>query len=291
MTTSGAIPVNLGLADEFADIADAVRSNLSLAVDLVMVHNERPVAGSQPRAALNWSVVLGAMSAWERFVVDTATLFDGKGKLKTDLAQYAGRADALLTQTGAIEIGFLPRLQVRAATNWVGRGLRSMEDLVGNKPGVFSGLTLAQHLNQWVTLRNAIVHHGIARLNDRARDPRFWKSAPQIGDPYQSAFGGRVCLWEFERVRTDPATGGKASMWDVSRHAGCVRGCLATVIQVVDWIIVDISRAFGRDWDADGLRLPEVWFRRDLPLTFRGGSKEQYQTWTLWGGPALCRRA
>lgn len=48
MTTSGAIPVNLGLADEFADIADAVRSNLSLAVDLVMVHNERPVAGSQP---------------------------------------------------------------------------------------------------------------------------------------------------------------------------------------------------------------------------------------------------
>lgn len=282
------------LYDRFESVAVAAWSNLSLAVDLVLVHNERPVDGRQPRVSLNRAIVVAAVSAWERFIVDTVSVFAGHrlptlNKGDRDKTQYAGPAARLLTASGATGTDFLPRLRVHAATNWSGIRLRAMEDLIGTAPGDTSGLTFGQHLNQWVTLRNALVHHDVQRLIDRAGDPNRWTD-PKIGDPYKSSLHGRVLLWECEIVRNDPVHG-KQSYTGASTNAGCVRGCLALIIQAVDWLIVDIARAHGRAWDTTDLRLPDEWFQRNLPPTFRGASPENFENWTLWGGPKLYRLA
>ena len=61
---------------------------------------------------------------------------------------------------------------------------------------------------------------------------------------------------------------------DAAQFAGVTgidfhRGCLALVIQTIDWLIVDICRAHGRAWDSEDLRLPASWFQRKLPPRFR----------------------
>jgi hypothetical protein len=133
------------------------------------------------------------------------------------------------------------------------------------------------------------VHHDVLRLIERASKPGTWTDA-KIGDPYKSEPRGRFRLWEYEIIRNDPVHG-EQRFTGASTNAGCVRGCLALVVQTVDWLIADIAQAHGRAWDADYLRLPDAWFRRSLPPTFRGARAENYENWTLWGGPALHRHA
>src|SRR5262249_1942411 len=155
--------------------------------------------GPQPRVSLNWAIVIGAVSAWERFIADTVSMFAGDRLRTLDMgkAQYADSAARLLTEVGATETDFLHRLRIHAATNWSGVRLRAMEDLIGTTPGDRSGLTFAQHLNQWVTLRNALAHHSVPRLIERASEPTTWTD-PKIGDPYESVLHGRFRLWEYE---------------------------------------------------------------------------------------------
>lgn len=65
----------------------------------MIVHNELPVDGPQPRVSLNRAIVIAAVSAWERFIVDAITAF-ADGRLRNrdlDKAQYAGPAARLLT--------------------------------------------------------------------------------------------------------------------------------------------------------------------------------------------------
>jgi hypothetical protein len=198
------------LRERLGLVTEAPRDNLGAAIDLVLVHNEKEVRGRQPRALAEPAVVVMAISAWDRFIADTSSAFTTDpdyphwGSGLDDSATrglYAGPAAALLTEAGATEMPFLQRLRVRAATSWSGVRMQAMENLTADAPGRFSGLTFAQYLSQWVTVRNALAHGGIRRLLRRADDPARWQD-PKIGDPYASVLHWCFRLWESD------ATGG-----------------------------------------------------------------------------------
>jgi hypothetical protein len=285
--------------DRFYSVTAAARANLSSAVDLVMVHNEKVVRGLQPRASLNRAIVVMAVAAWDRFVADTqdacteradgAPWYTGthptqKGEL------YARRASILLNEAATQE-PFLERIHVVAATDGIGVSLKRMEELVGEQRGEWSGLTFAQHLNQWITLRNALAHNSIRHLIQAAASPNGWNS-PDVGDPYASIRADGTCaryrVWESDAVgdssEQDRLIGATVQAWSA-------RNCLAFFIQAVDWLVVDIAQAHGRGWDPGTLRLPQAWFERDLPPTIRGAEPDGYAHWSLWEGPTLHRRA
>lgn len=285
--------------ERFRRAADAARDNLSVAVDLVIVHNEKPVRGRQPRAALNRAIVVAAIAAWDRFVSDTCSAFEGNGNddpwgsgsEKSNPGQlYARAVNRRLARCGAVESPFLSRLRARAATNWSGVRMLAIETLDGVEPGERSGLTFSQHLNQWIRLRHALAHGSIRYEIRRADDPAAWDPKDDIGDPYRSQWHGRYRLWESDAT-------GESQLAEQQRligatvQSGCARGCLALVIQAVDWLITDIAQAAGRGWDTEELRLPAEWFERELPPLFRGVTPDGYQHWCLWGGPTLYRRA
>lgn len=119
-----------------------------------------------------------------------------------------------------------------------------MEELVGGRRGKWSGLTFAQHLNQWITVRNAFAHNSIRHLINAAASPDGW-NGPDIGDPYASIQADGTCaryrLWESDAVgdgseEEDRLSGAPVQAWSA-------RSCLAFIIQTVDWLVVDIAQA------------------------------------------------
>jgi hypothetical protein len=163
-----------------------------------------------------------------------------------------------------------------------------MEQLHGTEPGKRSGLTVAQHVNQWITLRNALAHGSVRHLLDRVDDPERWPDK-WIGDPYASASHGRYRLWESD-AEGDSSIPEAHRLTGATIQAGCARSCLALVVQVIDWLIVDVCTTGERSWDAEVLRLPPEWFARDLSAKFRGARLDEYAHRSLWGGPELLRR-
>ena len=276
-------------------VAAAACENLGAALDMILIHNEMVVRGRQPRASLNRAVVVTAIGAWDRFVADTRHAFTstdrrwGSGLDRSNFGDlYAQRSAELLTGAGATEPFFWQRLRLVAATNWSGVRMQCMETLTGNQPGKRSGLTFSQHLNQWVTVRNALAHGSIRELLRQVNAP------PALTDPgiraaYTSISGKRYRLWESDAVGA-ASRDGEDRLSGATIQSGCARGCLALVIQVIDWLIVDVCHGHGRAWDAEDLRLPASWFERRLPSPFRSATPDGHAHWTLWGGPKLYRR-
>lgn len=163
----------------FGLVAAAARENVGAAIDMILVHNEKEVRGRQPRASLNRAVVVTAIGAWDRFVADTRHAFTstdfhwGSGLDLSNFEDlYARRSAELLAEAGAIEPFFWQRLRLVAATNRSGVRMRGMETLTGDHPGQRSGLTFSQHLNQWVTVRNALALEVSASCFARLTPPR-----------------------------------------------------------------------------------------------------------------------
>lgn len=282
--------------DRFAQVARAARDNLGVAVDLVMVHNEKVVRGLQPRASLNRAIVVSAVGGWDRFVADTRSAFTHSSDVEPWIAGldksvpvqlYADVAARVLAEAGACDAVYPSRISLAAATGWTGVRITALEGLSLGHPGARSGLTFAQHLNQWVTLRNALAHGSIRQLLARVDKPESWED-PKIGDPYASALHGRYRLWRSDAEGDSSEPPGKR-MIGATIQAGCARSCLALVVQLVDWLIADICSTQARGWDADDLRLPAEWFQKELPDRFRGATAEHYAHWSLWGGPSLSR--
>lgn len=279
----------------FERVTKAAQDNLGAVIDLVLLHNEEVVRGRQPRASLNRAIIVGSVSAWERFITDTINAFtydkddDGWGS-GTDASksgqQYPDSASGKLANDGVTSDPFLPRIHVSAAASWKGITLQRMEDLDGYTPGNKSGLTFSQHLRQWLELRNAIAHGSIRQLVHKIDDPGRGKP----GDPYTTAAGGRYRLWASDATGGDPTKVGPQHLEGATFQAGCARGCLALVIQAIDWLIVDIGQSHGRAWNVEQLRLPEAWFATKLPPLFRGTTSDGKAHWTLWDGPELHRR-
>jgi len=285
----------------FSRAAGAARDNLGAAVDLVLVHNETVVRGRQPRATLNRAIVMMTIGAWGRFVIDTHRAFKPSGIDKKDRQWYPGsdrsgdrewyahRAAQLLSEM-ATDGQFHERIHVCAATDWAGVELKRMEDLTGEAPGQWSQLTFSQHLNQWINLRNALAHGSVRHLVSRAK--RAGKAGgwtdPVIGDPYASASGERYRLWQSDAVGN--ATQEAMKLDGATVQAGSARNCLALIVQTVDWLMVDVAQARGRNWEPEEFRLPASWFEPGLPEEFRGATRDGYAHWSLWGGRKLYRR-
>jgi hypothetical protein len=226
----------------FGLVTSAARENLGAAIDMILVHNEKEVRGRQPRASLNRAVVVTAVGAWDRFVADTRYAFTstdprwGSGLDSSNYGDlYARRSAELLNAAGAIEPFFWQRLRLVAATNWSGVRMRGMETLVGDHPGQRSGLTSSQHLNQWVTVRNALAHGSIRELLRQIDAPPA-RANPRIRSAYTSISGERYRLWESDAVGI-ASQHGEARLGGATIQSGCARGCLALVIQLIDWLI------------------------------------------------------
>lgn len=294
--------------------AKAAETNLSAAVDLVVVHNEKIINApdlKQPRVSLNRAIVVTAVGAWDRFVADVKDICTGQYdpeswgsgiSSSTPKQLYAKPASALLAQA-ATERPFLDRIRVNAATTGSGVRLQKMEELVGGQRGLHSGLTFSQHLNQWILLRNALAHNSVPREVKRAENPGVWGD-PDIGDPYASTCSDwpRWRLWHSDSVG-DRSASEETRLVGATVQAWSARSCLAFIIQLVNWLITDIAEAHGRGWDPEHLRLPSAWFSRDLPDEFRGQTRDSfpgkdrhgqpltsYAHWSLWEGPELYRR-
>ena len=163
-----------------------------------------------------------------------------------------------------------------------------METLTGDHSGQRSGLTFSQHLNQWVTVRNALAHGSIRELLRQVNAPPE-RTDPRIRAAYTSISGERYRLWESDAVGTT-SQHGEDRLGGAPIQSGCARGCLPLVIQTIDRLIVDICRAHGRAWDSENLRLRASWFQRKLPSRFRSTTPDGHVHWTLCGGPELYRR-
>lgn len=287
--------------ERFSRVTSAASANLGSVVDLVIVHNEKVVRGPQPRASINRAIVMMAVGAWDRFVADTQDActdrddqtFWGSGASKSRERELYAKPASTLLNKAATQKPFLNRIHITAASYGTGVRLKRMEELTGLQHGKWSRLTFAQHLNQWITLRNALAHNSIRQLIDRANDASKWKD-PEIGDPYASIqIDGshvRYRLWESD-APGDSKVPKEHRLVGATVQAWSARSCLAFIIQTVDWLIVDIAQAYRRGWDPTPFRLPPDWFERDLPPTFRGAKPDDYAHWSLWEGPELCRRA
>jgi hypothetical protein len=219
--------------------------------------------------------------------------FWGAGASKSQPVELYAKPASTLLNNAATDNPFLDRIHVKAGTYGTGVRVERIEDLIGPQRGKWSGLTFAQHLNQWITLRNALAHNSIRQLITKAKDPNKWTD-PQIGDPYKSiqANGSQVRyrLWESDALG-DSEVPEPHRLVGATVQAWSARSCLAFIIQTVDWLIVEVAHSHGRGWDPTPFRLPPSWFERDLPRTFRGAKPDDYAHWSLWEGPELYRRA
>lgn len=233
------------------------RGALGDAVDLILIHNERPGGGDQPRAVLNPLVVMLAVSAWERLIYEVGTAIGyslaeretvgrlgwwGRPAPAADiLARATARNDSDFRLPGALVLTFFDSA--------VGKRLGSRVELEASKQyNAISG-----RLNDFVELRNGVAHRV---LPDRM-------AAPDYQGMVSDAWSGRTV------------------------NTGIARCVLATYIQLLDQAIACLLVAEdieGRD--ASRYRLPAWWFTDDQE---RDGARSA-EPGCLWGGMRLPRR-
>jgi hypothetical protein len=157
-------PINPQHRDAFAAICSQAKQNLALAIDMILIHNERDVSGPGPRASLNKPIVVFSAAAWERLVTDMryltaqnlnfkvageaesqgAYLTPGQGQVKTQ--------DILAGASG----GRLPGdWLIRLPTSGSGKALHFATLQQG------AGTDLAQSVDFWIRARNHLAHRSI----------------------------------------------------------------------------------------------------------------------------------
>lgn len=268
----------------FKLITQAAEASMQVAIDFILIHNEERVKGRQTRSSLNRAMVLTAAGTWERFVSDTKSAFTVPRKWVTPgrpessvRGAYHARAAGDLDSAGACP-SFLGSWTARAGAGWAGLTITPQETLSGTQPGARSGLTLGQHLDQWVELRNGLAHQQVKQLANVSRNAARWKKDrfhKGRQDPYVTNINTRRVLWD-SGAATDTLQGGAA------------RSSVSLFVQVLDSVIVDI--ATHNRWDPDQFRLPAIWFESRLPERYRGVALEDMHHQTLWGGLKPIRR-
>ncbi len=214
----------------FAEIFDDVRKGLSDAIDLVLIHNERPVRGNQPRATLNPLTLLLSVAAWERFIADTSYLaaqgsLEAVGHVRSAgggaYLNGNGSGGAAARALGALTDGALPSgFRVRVFESWVGKDPRS--------PRIVTGEELGVYVDDAIRHRNGVAHRALPRAAERA-------------------------------VFTS----------DARKHtvqAGWARAVVAMFVQAIDQAsqFIGESAGFQRSY-----RLPSAWFEPE-PASLRG---------------------
>lgn len=266
----------------FTEVCQAAELNLATAIDLVLVHNEQDARRRRPRSSLNEATIVLALGSWERFIADTEAAFrDDEWRPESVQSlvskSYSAKADRTLAEVGACRSGW-NGWEVRSFGGWRGNRLTSPQNLNGDQVGT-GGLTMCQHLDQWVELRNGIVHHQRSEVYRLALDEQLWKDrykSQKRSDPYLMESGGRWVIW-------------RSAATSLGIQSGPARACLAFVVQLLDNAMMSICET--NDWNPWSARLPAEWFSQSLPDRFRTVNVADLHCKTLWGdGVALIRR-
>ncbi|RKT78666.1 hypothetical protein DFJ68_2115 [Terracoccus luteus] len=234
-----AAPVTASDAEGFAAVCAFARLNLRDALDLIAVHAEQPVSGLQPRAALNWAIVVAGISSWERFVADleglaaSGVIQRGEAGVLVDpykIGTHVGGSSFHPRETG----GRLRKLGYLSSADLIDRWVVDVPTgWKGAYPGAWERLASAtkvdwgaeDYLESAILVRNAGAHrasHALAELLAR-RDLPFLDSDAK----------------------------------STTIQHGYARGVVALVLQVLDSTIVAICSDKG--WSTAS-RMPPEWF-------------------------------
>jgi hypothetical protein len=224
-------PLGQGHRGHFEEICADTRSGFEDAIDLVLLHNERDVRGNQPRRKLNPLIVLLAVAAWERFVVDVQALgsVEWRGPGMHRKANRAAYLDSATKVLGPLSGGALPSgWRIRAFGGW--RGKSPQGAVLLDCAAADQQEELERDIEAWINLRNKVAH----------------RCMPQDRDPYWVSDADAHTI-----------------------QAGEARAGLAELLQLTDQSIVGIATAAGYG-DTGRFRLPASWFAAEPPAGFRG---------------------
>lgn len=247
----------------------AARGAVTDAVDLVLIHNERPGGGDQPRAVLNPLVVMLAVSTWERLLYQVGQAV-GHSLHPTKTVGRLGRRDRTTT---AATILAKATAQAPAALQLPGALVLTFFDSAAGKrlssPVELSAAAdydaMSKRLDDFIELRNGVAHRV---LPVKMEDDSYEGLRSDAGPDHRS--GDRDKRWLGQTVNTSIA-----------------RSVLATYVQLVDQAIACLLRSQGiEEHEAGPYRLPAWWFTDDRE---QDGVRAA-EPGCLWGGAQLPRR-
>lgn len=218
------------------------RLNLRDALDLICVHAEQPVRGTQPRVALNPAIVVTAIGSWERFVADLVGAVTPVPSITSDDGTAAVPAKGWAPGAFEGDSSHHPsvvggRLRNLAYLNRPDIGARWIADVPTGwwgvrptgwqrtGPGTEEEWGVDDYLSSAILVRNAGAHRAAAALADAAN------------------------------CRNLPLLDSNAKHTTIQH--GHARGIVALVVQVLDSTIHAICTDKG--WSSDH-RLPVAWF-------------------------------
>ncbi|MGO9778833.1 MAG: hypothetical protein ACLPKE_03075 [Streptosporangiaceae bacterium] len=237
--------------DAFAAICGQARDNLSIVIDMILIHNEQKVRGNVPRASLNKPVVIFSAAAWERLVTDLRYLtaekktFKGAGTEDGEGAYLTRGEGSISTRAilGGASGGRLPKdWLIRLPTSGSGKTLHFAAAQKGARAD------LAESVDFWVKARNHVVHRNVPTS----------------------------LTWAYES--------------DADGHSGqtfnttLARIAMTTFLQLIDQTIRVIADA-GKLASGEELWLPEHWLDGQLQSGERGVKDEDQLR--LWYGRSL----
>ncbi|WP_405165555.1 hypothetical protein OG203_10890 [Nocardia sp. NBC_01499] len=155
----------------FALICDDTRKGFSEVIDLILIHNERVVRGTQPRTTLNPFMALLSVAAWERLVADIGLLArsidpsavapgtvgsQGFNTLGADA--NGGPSMAISTLTVASGQQLPDRWRIRITSRSQGKFLKFGYTAEGLDP------LMTELVDWWVLVRHKVAHRGLPQL-------------------------------------------------------------------------------------------------------------------------------
>ncbi len=236
-------------------VCTAARFALRDTVDLLLLHNEKPVSGKQPRSTLNPLVVLLAVATWERLITDVTYVqtygsYPGPGtEPSLSGASYLtrGRQTSLPLLTAATDGALPDAWRIKVPYGAAGKRLHSFVEHDGYEP------ELHTLIDGHTRMRNGVAH---------LVTPQIAQSHPEDWLFTDAKFGDTV-------------------------NTSTARMVAATMLQLVDQTVLHLLRtAQVAPARIDATRPPAHWFTDD-----RDGDdgSRSYQPGCLWGGAVLKR--
>ena len=239
--------------DAFAAICSQARDNLTVVIDMILIHNEQVIHGNVPRASLNKPIVIFSAAAWERMVTDLRYLsaenlqFEEAGKAESAGAYLGpgdGRGKTLAVLAGASG-GHLPKdWLIRLPTSGSGKTLH----FAVGQCGIVAALE--ESVAFWIRARNNVVHRQIP-------DSLIWAyESGDAGAPDRKTFNTTLA-----------------------------RIAMTTFLQLIDQTIQVIADT-GQMTSPEELWLPQYWLEGQLRRGERGVvDKDQLHLW--YGRPLV----
>ncbi|MFJ2836685.1 hypothetical protein ACIO52_15130 [Nocardia sp. NPDC087230] len=243
--------------ERLKEVAEAAENNFKKPLDLIAIHAEQPVRGTQPRASLNPFTVMAAGGTWERLIADLVGSADsdwkGTGSTKSPDGgvHHPDKVDGYLRNRAFTTGPVTSRWEAIYPKSWKGATPTRWTTVDGGSDESERAEFL-RHVWGAIAARNAAAHYALAQNADVA----LLKHPSEDSYPWDS----------------DART--------ATLQSGYVRGAVALWLQVIDSTLVAI--ASDHDWEPDQFRLPADWFGA-VSISSR------YQGVEFWGGRALHR--